>query len=43
MGLGDGFKRYAFALKRAVLVLKYGHQWAVADASSGSAGRKGPC
>jgi hypothetical protein len=43
MGLCDGFKRHVLAVERALLVLKYGHQLAVADASSGSAGRKGPC
>ena len=40
---GDGFKRDALAVERALLVLKYRHQSAVADASSDSAGRKGPC
>ena len=43
MRFGDGFKRDAFAVERALLVLKYRHQLAVADASSGSAGRSGPC
>ena len=43
MRFGDGFKRDAFAVERALLVLKYRHQLSVADASSGSAGRSGPC
>jgi hypothetical protein len=43
MGLCDGFKRYVLAVERAVLVLKNRHQLVVADVSSGSAGRKGPC
>jgi hypothetical protein len=43
MGLCDGFKRYVLAVERALLVLKNRHQLVVADVSSGSAGRKGPC
>ena len=43
MRFGDGFKRDALAVERALPVLKYRHQSAVADASSGSAGRSGPC
>ena len=43
MGLCDGFKRDALAVERALLVLKNRLQSVVADVSSGSAGRKGPC